>query len=107
MKNRGITQVTGGIIIAVITVAGSYFVADKTASSKTDDTLNDFKLQTTKDVTVVQGQVDTLKATVAGDVNTMNALTSQINEHLNRIDKNVDTLTGSVQSLTSRVLNDR
>lgn len=89
-----ITPTIGGIAVATITVVGSYFVADRTASSHTDQQLTEFKIETTKNVSDVQGDVNALKATAV-----------EMNKHLDRIDKSVGDVAGSVQSLSSYLLN--
>lgn len=87
--NKGITRIAAGIIIAVISAGASVTVAKVTASTQAEKSLNEFKLDTSENFGSDRSRLSGLEAT-----------NSAIKGHLENID-------GAIQSLTSKLLNEK
>jgi hypothetical protein len=84
-----------GIIIALIPVIGGYFTARVGASTETAEQLDDFRLEMTREVGDMKGDVQTLKA-----------LNPVLEKRLDSMDRKLESMDGSLQSLTSKLLNE-
>lgn len=81
------SRTTAGIIIAAISAISAIAAAYATASSQTEQSLSDFKIQT------------------MGDISGLKAVNIEINKHLDNIDKHLEAKDLQFQSLTSYLLN--
>lgn len=76
-----------GIVLGLIGLAGTYITSKNTAASAAEDSLINFKIQTVTNIAKVSGDVETIKA-----VNT-------------QINKRLEDMQGSLQTITSVLLN--
>lgn len=72
-------RVVYGIIISLIGLFGTMYTARTQASSATEEVLNNFRLETTKEIGAVKGDVQTLQSINKGIEKRLEGIESSLN----------------------------